>query len=250
MSIAARMFAVALPLAIAAGFVLAADGEKERPLDRQLLQDLNSRAMDDLDRELFGPPESKPKEPAQTKPGQAEDLEKEIAKQLGRAAVSGDENPVLEIARQMQRVEGLLREAESGPSTQELQQKIVADLDSLLEQAKKNCAGGQCNSPSEAKKPGAKKKPSGSPKPSNKPTATGAKTSPKSDPNAPPPPNSAEQDAADRAALLEQIWGELPESQRKQMQQLPTDERFLPKYELQIEQYYRRLLDQGRTDDR
>jgi hypothetical protein len=36
------------------------------------------------------------------------------------------------------------------------------------------------------------------------------------------------------------LWGHLPERQREQMLQSFSDE-FLPKYELEIEQYYRRL---------
>ncbi len=43
--------------------------------------------------------------------------------------------------------------------------------------------------------------------------------------------------------VMKQLWGELPPHQREQMLQLPLEE-FLPKYELLIEEYFRRLSEE------
>ena len=43
--------------------------------------------------------------------------------------------------------------------------------------------------------------------------------------------------------VMEELWGELPPRQRQQMLQLPVEE-FLPKYELLIEEYFRRLAEE------
>ena len=43
--------------------------------------------------------------------------------------------------------------------------------------------------------------------------------------------------------MVKALWGHLPERSREQMLQSFSDE-FLPKYELEIEQYYRRLSEE------
>ncbi len=43
--------------------------------------------------------------------------------------------------------------------------------------------------------------------------------------------------------MVKALWGQLPERSREQMLQSFSDE-FLPKYELEIEQYYRRLSEE------
>ena len=46
--------------------------------------------------------------------------------------------------------------------------------------------------------------------------------------------------------MVKALWGQLPARSREQMLQSFTDE-FLPKYELEIEQYYRRLSEEQST---
>jgi hypothetical protein len=53
----------------------------------------------------------------------------------------------------------------------------------------------------------------------------------------------------DKAAvdeMVKAVWGQLPERTRQQMLQSFSDE-FLPKYETEIEQYYRRLSEEQAT---
>jgi hypothetical protein len=50
-------------------------------------------------------------------------------------------------------------------------------------------------------------------------------------------------DMAEMKNLMKDIWGQLPEHDREQMLQY-APEQFLPKYELLIEKYYKRLAEQ------
>jgi len=43
--------------------------------------------------------------------------------------------------------------------------------------------------------------------------------------------------------LMKDVWGQLPQHDREQMSQ-SAPEQFLPKYELLIEKYYKRLAEQ------
>ena len=61
----------------------------------------------------------------------------------------------------MRTVEERISQKDTAEATQRLQQQIVSDLALLIEQAKKQCSGGQCNKPGAAKpggKPGGNKK--------------------------------------------------------------------------------------------
>ncbi|KKK95447.1 hypothetical protein LCGC14_2672730, partial [marine sediment metagenome] len=49
-------------------------------------------------------------------------------------------------------------------------------------------------------------------------------------------------DMARMQEVMKKLWGELPQRDREQMLQSPPEE-FLPKYELLIEQYFRRLTE-------
>jgi hypothetical protein len=50
-------------------------------------------------------------------------------------------------------------------------------------------------------------------------------------------------DAQQMQGLLKDLWGQLPEKAREQMLQT-SPEQFLPKYELMIEQYFKRLAEE------
>lgn len=127
-----------------------------------------------------------------------------------------------------------------------VQHEIVSELDKLIaELAKKcqNCGGGQCDKPSQ---PNASDMP---PKPGKgNPSSALARS------------QSAARDSNDRldqtfaqpvekdavTDVVKQLWGHLPERSRTLMLQSFSDE-FLPKYEQEIQQYYRRLSGE-RTD--
>jgi len=207
-----------------------AEGQQSRSLDDQLLEDLGADPLDELDRELLGPTD---------KPDRAErELADQLRRELGAAAEDENESPLLEVARQMREVEGLIAENDSGDTTRSLQQQVVADLDELIRQARKRCA--QC-------KPG-DKPPRGSSRrqvtrPSLKPGSGGnrAGNKPAQNGNAKPGQGEAQKpDAEQIQQLIKQLWGQLPQRDRERMIQSPPEE-FLPKYESMIEEYYRRL---------
>jgi len=226
-------------------------------VDQDLLRQLNARATDDVDRELFGPDDrgAKPAAPqpprktdAPAKPDRppkpdaaAGDRSERLSRELGPAGEKDD--PLVDIARQMHQAEGLLGQAECGPRTQQLQGRIVADLEELLKEARKRCGGsGQRSSPQSAQ--GGGPQPGGRPKqnPNPSPSKIAAKPGPKPTPQA-KGAGPSRADPAQRAALQSRVWGNLPQRERMQMEQKPP-EQFLPKYDLLIEEYFRRLAEE------
>ena len=190
--------------------VFAADDT--RPLDRQQLDELNDDPIDPLDRR---PPDEPRKPPWET-------------------SEPADDNPLLAVARRMREVEERIGRAEVGTETRDLQQQIVTDLDRMLQQARKACKQGkQGDKQSQGttdRQPGVK--PGGGNKPNN-----GSAN------NSRPPKQNGETrrpNEEEMNAVLTKLWGELPERQRDQMYQWKLEE-FLPKYELLIEEYFRRL---------
>jgi hypothetical protein len=218
-------------------------GQPPPSTDDELLKSLNEKGGDDYDRQLLGP--SGGSKPA-TRGPEAEKLQDRLQRELGSAAQREDEqqNPLLTIAREMRQAEGMIRHTEVGDGTQHLQRQIVSDLDKLIEQAKQSSQCKPCSKPQET----TGRTPQGSsdvkPKPS---PGEGGKTpsetpSRNSDPKVTTPArDQGHRDPAAARAMLEKIWSlDLPAREREQMLELPPEE-FLPKYETQIEDYFRQL---------
>ena len=242
--------ALGLACSLMPGASARADAEKTESLDAELLESLNADPLDEFDRELFAPKDDEGRRPqptgAQEKtPGREEEWKRRLLQELGAASVSEDENPLVEVARQMREVEGLIAESESGARTQGIQRQIVASLDELIERARSCCKSGK-PSPSSPKvaprrqvnQPKAKPKP-GRGKPTQKRVSD-----PKTQPGqAAPGPIARDQ----MTELIKRVWGELPESEREQMLEWAGEE-FLPKYQVLIELYFRRLAEGRRAD--
>jgi len=205
-------------------------------IDDELLEDLGGDPLEELDRELFGP-----EEPQGRAGKQPDEPDRSIDRELGAAATPESENPMLEIARQMREVEALIDGRDSGQRTQKVQQQIIDDLDKLIEQAKKNCkkcGGGQCNAQASARssvKPAKPKQGSRPGKPNSKHVQRSTATPGTGTPTRP--------DMQQMREVMKRLWGELPPKVREQMLQLPVEE-FLPKYELLIEAYFRRMAEE------
>lgn len=217
------------------------EAQQSRSLDEQLLEDLGGDPLDELDRELFGPSDKQGKaaDPTGKRPG---DLSGRLRQELGPAADAEENNPLLQLARRMREVEGLIAKNDSGRTTTHLQRQIVADLDELIEQARKRCS--QCK-PGD-KPPGQASSRQPVNQPASKPGSGGntAGQNPATDSNAKPGQATARQPDAQRAMdFIKQLWGQLPQRDRERMTQSPPEE-FLPKYELMIEDYYRRLSEE------
>lgn len=132
----------------------------------------------------------------------------------------------------MARAASLLDRSQTDAAVQEAEQNALARLAQLLDAPKSESPegdkcdqqDGQCNKPpskdSEQAKAGSKPG-QVAPSPSTEPGAPASRI-------------------AEMTAVLKNVWGELPEHERQQMLELPVEE-FLPKYQLQIESYYKRL---------
>jgi hypothetical protein len=122
-----------------------------------------------------------------------------------------------------------------------VQKRVVAQLDELIAELSKQCQGGQGQSNNNP-----------SPQPSQRSEAKPSQPSRTASPGKSPardssdPLNRADAQTVDKGEvdeLVKHLWGHLPERSREQVLQSFSDE-FLPKYELEIEQYYRRLSEE------
>lgn len=170
------------------------------------------------------------------------DGEQQWKRELGAAAEKESDNPMDEIARRMRENQQRLARHDSGAGTQQLERQIVDDLDRLIESAGKQSAvqsrPGTSKSQANSREPTdpSKKGSPGGNKPGGKSAA--ANTPRPSGENAVGKPNAAETRAA-----IQQLWGTLPKRERERMMQSAVEE-FTPKYELMIEDYFRRLSEE------
>ncbi len=222
-----------------------AQSQQRRSLDGELLKNLKTQSKADIEREVFGPDGNKDKrQPAAGQGGP--DLNQRLQWELGSAAEKENDNPLLNIAQNMFQVQERIVQSDAGPATLNLQKQIVADLDLLIDQAKKSC--GQCSSSSSNPRQSAQK-PGGSPpkpgakagqKPGNKPAAASSSRSPDG--------QSRKPDMDEMRSLINNLWGELPPHVRDQMLQTPVEE-FIPKYQDLIEDYFRDLSNEKKPGE-
>ena len=171
------------------------------------------------------------------------------------------------IASQMQRVESRLRDADSSAETQVMQEEIIAALDSIIDQLKKSGAGQSSNSqptagqPSSGDPQGSQQEPESSQEQAGDDTSgeqEGEQTGEEQERN----PEEAIDESIERAghelgeapsllesrpSLLRQAWGHLPGHAAEAMPNAAT-EQFLPQYQREIEQYFRRLNEEQPSD--
>jgi hypothetical protein len=229
-----------------------ADGEPARSLDDQLLDSLGVDSLDEFDRELFARDKGKRdgQDTAGEQPGTAggdpDGWKRELLQELGDAGVSEEANPLLDIARQMRQAEGLIAGSESGDPTQAVQRQIVARLEELINKARSCCK--PCN-PSQCSPKVAARQKVGQPK--KKPGTGRGKLTQKRATNPNTLPGKADATALTKdqmRELIKSVWGELPETEREQMLEWAGDA-FLPKYQLLIELYFKRLIEEGQRND-
>jgi hypothetical protein len=121
------------------------------------------------------------------------------------------------------------------------QRQVITQLDKLIAELSKQCQG-QCNSSGGSPKPdnNAQKKPGSKPG-----SAAGrGQTAARESSNRLGTGNAEPTTTEDVESAAKKLWGHLPERSREQMMQSFSEE-FLPKYEADIEEYYRRLSEEG-----
>lgn len=222
-----------------------------QPSKRTAGPSLDQRLSDDLDRELLqdlpgstkpAGPDSNTKKPSGQPATKRSELDRQLLDQLQEGEDLGEkaQDPLLLISRRMRKVETRISQQDTAESTQRMQQQIVAELDEMIEQLKKQCAGGQCDKSGGKPKPGSKPG-SGKKAGAGENTGTNKPAKDSQERQGPTPETQAEL-AAMRSAHKE-LWGHLPPKLREQVQSALV-EQFLPKYEQLIESYYKRLAEE------
>jgi hypothetical protein len=211
----------------------------QRSTDDALRDSLDSHAGDDYDRALLGELGKK-----DTKDRAPDDLEKKLKQQLGPASQreADEKDPLLRAANGMKDAQKLLAQGKSDAITQQVQREVVADLEKIIDQAKKsgkslgpmNLAG----TPNPSGKTDGEANRQGDPGPR---TASG-RPARESDPNANRSPKQAttEQKSLAVKRMRQQYEIGLQAHSRDTMLELPSPY-FLPDYEPEIEDYFRRL---------
>jgi hypothetical protein len=207
-------------------------------LGNQLLNDLAPSIPPKTPTVSPGPTQSDTKQDAQRLPvaPRFDDLGEDIGQPSGPL-------PLVRARQGMQQATALLGEStkvvDRRPLQQagSVQQQVVAQLDQLIAELSKQCQGGQCppsDQPAQASQ-------RSQPKPGQSASSKGqGKTAARDSTDRLDGKNAAAVDQRDINDVVKQLWGHLPERSREQMLQSFSEE-FLPKYELEIEQYYRRL---------
>jgi hypothetical protein len=203
------------------------------------------------------PGDSKPQDnkPRDNKPRDSGALDDES---MGEDIGQGPEDPLTRIGREMRRVEQLiaqqeaaLREAEAD-KTGQLQQQIIKELADLIDELEKQRQQQQSSSSMRKQKKvreeGAsrdqvKQQQPGGSKPGSKRSSQPATDSSAELRNQ----NAQRPDVNDMKGLMKDLWGQLPAHARDQMLQT-SPEQFLPRYELQLEKYYKRLAEQQKQN--
>lgn len=234
----------------------------KRTLDDELLEGLGiADPLADLDGESSqpSPPEKSPPEKGDpSAAGPSTDTAKKSAAggiddELLRGLQDGEDitfgpadNPLVRLNQRMRDVQRRIAEAESGGETQRLEQDIARELADLIKQTEQACRACQKGGgpPSATRKTGSK--------PAGREPADPSETA--GEPNGQPARESSDRlrkaktapvDRAERRQLLKDVWGHLPAHLRQQMEQSANEE-FLPKYSLEIAEYYRALVERRR----
>jgi hypothetical protein len=150
----------------------------------------------------------------------------------------------------MQRAESLLGESSvssKGSAVEKavtVQNDVMAQLDQLIAELSKQCQNGQCQPGSQPPNPGQQSQ--AKPGDSTSSVAQG-QTAARDSTDRLNGPGAKPVDKADIGELAKQLWGHLPQRTREQMLQSFSED-FLPKYQREIEEYYRRLSEEQKFE--
>ena len=171
--------------------------------------------------------------------GDGEDIE--LGGKPGKPAEGGKSaNPLVDLGRQMHEVESRIAQAKSDDETQKLQERIASELQKLIKQLQRRKKSSSSSSSSNKDQQTAEREKV------EQPTTGGAGQQAAADSPAAESTETLEERKTQKAETsqldeaLKDIWGQLPAHLRQQMEQYAKEE-LLPKYELQIEEYFRAL---------
>lgn len=214
----------------------AAEPSGGKSLDDQLLEDLSTDEPK-AQSPAQAKPQGEPRAPEQEPAGLDQQLLDEIdGEDIG---MGPEPDPLTRIGRNMRKSETLIEKRDTSKKTQDVQKRILADLDEMLRLTKQQCQGGQSKPSSSTSKPSSKNNPNSqasSGEPSSQPARDSSDRLSKAG-------KTDVEDEQDLDALVKQVWGHLPDKVRGQMQNVSVED-FLPKYEKLIEEYYKRLAEE------
>ena len=228
-------------------------------LDEELLKDLDDDAgTADKDRaekkqaddpsadDLLQPPAKK-----DTAKKDDEGLDDELMRDLdagGDEAGQDRSTPLMQVsAQKMRQVERLMSKTDSSQPTQKLQKEIIHELDELMAAARRRQnqpSGGSSSSQGSRRdrivtQPQQSTSEQTAARDSERPARDSSPRQVDREPHKP--------DMAKMNDLLRELWGHLPERERQRVIN-STVEKFVPKYELLIEEYFKRLADSARDE--
>jgi hypothetical protein len=226
-------------LGLGHGGLFPAEPHKPVPssLDQQLLRDLEDELMDDLKKPDAGDSQAKEEKPE-------DPLDRRLLEDLRDSPDEGRENPLELIGHKMRRAQTLIHRQQTSEPTQQLQREIVADIDKLLDQARRQIK--RSSSSSSRQQVAQRDRPS-QPQGQSQDNQPGDQQS-----NQPARDSQAGMQEAAAAKpqplsqrqLVQQLWGHLPQRERQQVIN-STIEKFIPKYELLTEEYFKRLMEKS-----
>ena len=205
-----------------------ANKQLDRELDEQLLEDLSPA------------PNERPARRDRTEKPRDTTLDEKLLEGLDGEDVSlssnpAEENPLVRLNQRMKQVERRIADARGDEKTQRLQHEISDELSKLITALDRQCRQckkqGSSSSRSQASQPKAGTKPAQ--QASDRPAQDSSDRMDEKE--------TAKVDRAKMQEMLKDVWGHLPAHLRQQMEQSANEE-FLPKYELEIAEYYRSLL--------
>jgi hypothetical protein len=251
---------------------------KQPSLDDELLQGLGPDPADEIKpskpatKDPKGaspankPSETKPAEKKSTttepaKPATRDSLDDELLKGLGdesgpaagETTEADGDNPLVSLNRKMREAERLMRAAKGDTETQDLQTQIVRKLEELIDELEQQQQQQQSSS-SSSKNQKQQQQKTADQRPQSQPQMKPggpAREKPSSDPARDSSGKTVKRetekpDMARMREMLKDIWGELPPRLRQEMMQSSV-EKFIPKYELLIEEYFKALAEKQRN---
>jgi hypothetical protein len=228
---------ICIAIAIAANYVSAADQAESGGIESLGNELLDGLTPGELKNAAPSPDNSNPLRRNGDAPIQTprfDDLGEDIGQSAGGLSLA-------RVRHGMQQAESLLGApgADAGTMHQAdaVQNQVVDQLDKLIAELSKQCQGGQCQQSSSQPKPSQR---AGKKRGKPKSAAGRGQTAARDSSDRLDQSNVQAADKGEIEAMVKELWGHLPERSREQMMQSFSEE-FLPKYELEIEQYYRRL---------
>jgi hypothetical protein len=235
-------FSISMSFAVL--IAIQAAGAESEIADPGGIESLGRELLDDLTPEILRRQEMPAQNPHAPNP-RFGDLGEDIGGSSGPLSLA-------RVRQRMREAESLLagQQTVSGDDTLQqaasTQQEVVKQLDQLIAELSKQCQGGQCQPSDQPPKPSQRSQS----KPGKTGRSAGRGQTAARDSNARLDQTSSQPaDKPDRETLAKELWGHLPERSREQMLQSFSGE-FLPKYELEIEQYYRRLSEDADANRR